>query len=65
MTQWYREVAGKIQNHRGINEKFSVNCSASLLPTPPPAFINYFKSHNLLMHQYHPGDESELALSDG
>lgn len=63
MTQWYREVAGKIQNHHGINEKFSVNCSSLLAFFPP--FINYSKSHNLLMHQYHPGDESELALSDG
>lgn len=63
MTQWYKEVAGKIQNHHGINEKFPVKYSASLLHFF--FFINYSKSHNLLMHQYHPGDESELALSDG
>lgn len=29
-------------------------------------FINYSKSYNLLMHQYHhPGDDTKLALSDG
>lgn len=31
MTQWYKEVDDKIQNHHGMNEKFSIKCLATPL----------------------------------
>lgn len=63
MSQRYNEEVAEIQNHR-IHDKFSVKCS--LRPLRSFFFINYSKSYNLLMHQYHhPGDDTKLALSDG